>query len=112
MAEESWKKYIADQATLKEVRDMIANGRVVKNVQRGTFNMLGASTGIRDVVLAEVNLSKCDITYNGFFTAIGTNDIPTYQIYLASATSTLLRFQCPVVPSSVAYVSWQVVEYY
>lgn len=111
MAEESWKKYIADQATLKEVRDMIANGRVVKNVQRGTFSMQGATSGIRDVVLAEVNLSKCDITYNGFYNALGTTDTPTYQIYLASATSTLLRFQCQVIPQ-IAYVSWQVVEYY
>ncbi|MEA0565040.1 hypothetical protein [Lysinibacillus irui] len=112
MMEETWKKYIADQATLKEVRDMIANGRVVKSVQRGVASVGGNGSATYTVNIAAVNLDKSDITFKGDFTAVGTTDIPTYQIRMSAWTPTSLTFACNYAFASNTFVNWQVVEYY
>lgn len=109
MAEENWKKYIADQATLKEVRDMIANGRVVKSVQRGVVLVVGSTYTVN---IAAVDLAKCDITFHGEYLALGTTDTPAYPIRLSAWTSTSLTFACNVGMGNNTYLNWQVVEYY
>ena len=86
----------------------LMNGRVVKSVQRGLFQM---SSGTQGVTISAVNLSKCQITFNGFFTATGTSYVPSYQVYLGAVTSTQLSFICMYLPNNT-YINWQVVEFY
>lgn len=111
MAEENWKKYIADQATLKEVRDMIAKGLVVKSVQRGVHTF-SAGTAQLVVPISTVNIMKCDITFSGAYLSQDTTDRPLYPIRMGGWNNTSLTFQCNVGVGNGTFVNWQVIEYY
>lgn len=82
-------------------------GRVIKNVQRGTYQ-LDASATSGDAAISAVDLSKSIVIINQK-NAVGANNGD--QAMCEFATSTTLRFSKSDV-DQVAIIYWQVIEYY
>ena len=90
-------------------KDIIANGSVIKSVQRGTINVKNEST---TATISAVTTSKSVVTLLGFTagdSAVYSRMFPRVTLTDSTTVTAVTR---TVDASTDIYVNWQVVEYY
>lgn len=85
----------------------LKNQKNIKNIQRGISVFLSSSVYC-NTTISTVNLEKSKLIYNGT-----TNNLQSpYELSMAFLDSSTIQFnRSTISPSSLQYVSWEVIEW-